>query len=205
MLDPRADFTVYIVDDDAPIRDALSLLLSLRGYRTAAFATAEDFLVAHDPAWKGCLITDLRLPGIDGLALQQELKRREIRLPIILISAHGDIAAARAAFKHQAVDFLEKPFDETGPVNAVDAAFQIEAARLEEEAQTSRQREGWAALTDRERDVADLLVQGLQNREIAERLGISPRTIEVHKARVLAKVGARNLVDLVRLAPHRDA
>lgn len=200
MVDPRQDFTVYIVDDDAPIRDSLALLLSLRGYRSALFANAEDFLAALDSAWKGCLLTDLRLPGLDGLGLQQELMRRGVGLPIVIITGHGDVAAARAAFKSHAVDFLEKPFDDEGPIAAIETAFRREEERVGARDLQARQSEVWSALTGRERDVASLVVQGLGNRDIAEKLGISPRTVEVHKARIMDKVGARNLADLIRLA-----
>jgi len=196
------ELAVYIVDDDPAVRDSLSLLLSLRGYRTATFATAEDFLAALRPEWKGCLIADIRMPGMDGLALQRELLRRGVRLPVVIVTAHGDVASARAAFKADAVDFLEKPFDEEGPVAAVEAAFRRERERASEEERT-QDREGLLArLTDREREVMLLLAEGLHNVEVAERLAISPRTVEVHKARIMAKLGARNLAQLIRVV-HR--
>ena len=196
------ELAVYIVDDDPAVRDSLSLLLSLRGYRTATFATAEDFLAALRPEWKGCLIADIRMPGMDGLALQRELLRRGVRLPVVIVTAHGDVASARAAFKAEAVDFLEKPFDEEGPVAAVEAAFRRERERASEEERT-QDREGLLArLTDREREVMLLLAEGLHNVEVAERLAISPRTVEVHKARIMAKLGARNLAQLIRVV-HR--
>ena len=196
------ELAVYIVDDDPAVRDSLSLLLSLRGYRTATFATAEDFLAALRPEWKGCLIADIRMPGMDGLALQRELLRRGVRLPVVIVTAHGDVASARAAFKSDAVDFLEKPFDEEGPVAAVEAAFRRERERASEEERT-QDREGLLArLTDREREVMLLLAEGLHNVEVAERLAISPRTVEVHKARIMAKLGARNLAQLIRVV-HR--
>lgn len=200
MPEYRDNFTVYIVDDDAPVRDSLALLLSLKGYRCAQFATAEDFLSAIAKDACGCLITDLRLPGMDGLALQQELIRRDLKLPLIVITAHGDVAAARTAFKFQAVDFLEKPFSEAGPIEAVEAAFRLESARLQTNTLARRQQQVWSELTPRERDVIVLVVEGQQNRDIAEKLGISPRTVEVHKARAMDKVGARNLADLIRMA-----
>lgn len=191
---------VYIVDDDAAVRDSLSLLLSLRGYRTATFACAEDFLAAVEPAWAGCLVADIRMPGMSGLALQEALARRGIALPVVIITAHGDVESARAAFKSNAVDFLEKPFDEAGPVLAVEAAFERERRRLANEHVERRRDAGLAGLSPREREVMDLLVQGLHNREVAERLAISPRTVEVHKARIMAKLGARGLADLIRLS-----
>lgn len=200
MAEAREPFTVFIVDDDASIRDSLSLLLGLRGYRCAVFASAEDFLASAEGAGRGCVVTDLRLPGLDGLALQRELARRGSGLPVVIITGHGDIAAAREAFMGDAVDFLEKPFGDEAAVAAIERAFARERARAATEQAEVRRDAMWSALTERERTVAELVLQGLHNRDIAERLGISPRTVEVHKARVLSKVGARNLAELMRIA-----
>lgn len=197
------DFSVYIVDDDPSIRDSLSLLLSLRGYRTAVFATAEDFLHALDPAWRGCVIADIRMPGLSGLELQTELKRRDCRLPVIIITAHGEVASARAALLADAVDFLQKPFEEPQLLAALEAAMARERSRSEREAGEARYGSALAELTAREREVHELVVQGLQNRQIAEQLVISPRTVEVHKARVMQKLGVRDLAELIRLAQAR--
>jgi FixJ family two-component response regulator len=193
--------TVHIVDDDAAVRDSLSLLLSLRGYRTATFASAEDFLARADATWRGCVIADLRMPGASGIELQHALRHRNLRIPVIIVTAHGDVASARAAFQAEAVDFLEKPFDDEGPVRAVEAAFARERSRLAATDSLARREASLALLTAREREVMELLVLGLHNREVAERLTISPRTVEVHKARVMEKLGARNLADLIRLVP----
>jgi two-component system, LuxR family, response regulator FixJ len=200
MLEARESFAVYVIDDDAAIRDSLALLLGLRGYRAALFASAEDFLAAFQPGWRGCVLTDLRLPGMSGLELQRELQARGVAIPVVIITGHGDIAAARAAFKADAVDFLEKPFDDDGPIVAIEAAFEREAARVAGEAASVHRGSVWASLTERERTVASLVIEGLHNREIGERLGISPRTVEVHKSRLMEKVGARNRAELIRLA-----
>jgi FixJ family two-component response regulator len=200
----RAGFAVYVVVDDASVRDSLALLLGLRGYRSAVFASAEDFLAALDVDCKGCLLTDLRLPGLSGLELQQELRRRGNALPIVIITGHGDIAAARAAFKSNAVDFIEKPFDDEALLAAIETAFGIEEIRTSARDDRIRRQQVWARLTERERTVADLVVIGLHNRDIAEQLGISPRTVEVHKARIMDKTGARNLADLIRLAGRQE-
>ena len=192
--------TVYIVEDDASLRDALGQLLGLRGYRIALFATAEAFLQALNPEWVGCVMTDLRLPGMSGLQLQEALKERGVALPVIVITGHGDIAAARAAFRSNAVDFLEKPFEDDLAIQAIDAAFLRETDRLSGSRLAARKEAIWADLTERERGVARLVVQGIHNKEIASMLGISPRTVEVHKARVMEKSGARNLADLIRIA-----
>lgn len=191
--------TVYIVDDDASIRDSLGLLLGLRGYRSALFASAEDFLAAWSRDWTGCVVSDLRMPGMDGLALQEELRRRGSSLPFVIITAHGDVSAARAAFKAEAVDFIEKPFDEEGPIAAIESAFRREVSRLDRESAAGTRRRALDRLTPREREVAALLSEGLHNRAVAERLGISARTVEVHKARIMEKLGAATIADLIRL------
>ncbi|MFN4003757.1 MAG: response regulator transcription factor [Hylemonella sp.] len=183
--------TIYIVDDDPSVRDSLALLLSLRGYATLHFASAEDFLAALQPQWSGCVVADIRMPGMSGLQLQQVLRERAPALPVVVITAHGDVAAARQAFLAQAVDFIEKPFDGEQLVAAVERALARGAAAPLPAAAHN-------ALTEREREVMALLVQGLHNRHIAERLGISPRTVEVHRARVLRKTGAQGVVDLMR-------
>jgi RNA polymerase sigma factor (sigma-70 family) len=200
MPETQGELTVFIVDDDPAVRDSLSLLLSLRGYRTATFGSAEDFLGALRPDWRGCLIADIRMPGMSGLDLQQELARRGLRLPVVIVTAHGDVSSARTAFKADAVDFLEKPFDDQGPVVAVEAALRRERERTSAEQRSDKNAKLLAQLTDREADVMALLVQGLHNVEVAERLGISPRTVEVHKARIMAKLGIRNLAELIRIA-----
>ena len=199
MTDP-APLTVHIVDDDPAVRDSLSLLLSLRGHRTATFACAEDVLAAIGPATVGCIVADLRMPGMDGLALQRELKARGIGMPVIIVTGHGDVASAREAFRNEAIDFLEKPFDEQGPQNAVEAAFARERERLARNHAERALERRLGSLTPRERDVLDQLVRGLLNKEVGRNLGISPRTVEVHKARIMAKLDARNLADLIRIA-----
>lgn len=197
--------TVHIVDDDAAVRDSLSLLLSLRGYRAASFASAEDFLAAVDPGWTGCVVADIRMPGISGLQMQAELARRGIGMPVIVISAHGDVASARAAFKSNAVDFLEKPYESEAAIAAVEAALERERARLASGEASRRREERLGELTAREREVLGLLVLGLHNKEVAQRLAISPRTVEIHKARVMAKLGARNVADLIRISQDAGA
>jgi FixJ family two-component response regulator len=187
--------TVFIVDDDPSVRDARSLLLSLRGHATATFATAEDFLSAVRPDWRGCIVLDIRMPGMSGLDLQRRLNEDGWSLPVIVITAHGDMAAAREAFLGHAVDFIEKPFDAAQLLSVIDSA--LSERRATDTAQEPRERPA-AQLSPREREVMNLIVKGMHNRRIAEALGISPRTVEVHKARVMEKLGAKNLVELVR-------
>lgn len=190
---------VHIVDDDAAVRDSLSLLLSVRGYRTASFASAEDFLAAVRPEWTGCVLADIRMPGMSGLQMQRVLAERAIAMPVIVLTAHGDVDSARAAFKADAVDFLEKPFDDEALVEAIESAFGRERSRLTHVQGRDERTRLLDALTPREREVLRLVVRGEHNREVGERLGISPRTVEVHKARVMAKLGARTLAELIRI------
>ncbi|MFZ5510434.1 MAG: response regulator transcription factor [Pseudomonadota bacterium] len=196
----EGDRTVFIVDDDAGVRDSLALLLSLRGFRTVVFASAEDFLATLRPDWRGCLLVDLRMGGMSGLELQQRLRTEGIALPLVMITAHGDAASARAALKAEAVDFLEKPIDEGQLIAALEEAFAREARRA---AQLDAGR-GAAALvarlTPREREVMELVAQGLHNREIGARLGISPRTVEVYKSRLMDKLNIRTMPELIRIA-----
>ncbi len=189
--------TVFIVDDDASVRDALSLLLSLHGLPTAVFASAEAFLGVLQPGWRGCVVADIRMPGMSGLAMQQVLQRQGSALPVIIITAHGDIAAAREAFKSAAVDFFEKPFDEDQLLQAIQRALSG-LADAEPRPAAPGVRPG--ALSARERQVQELVVAGADNATIGTQLGISPRTVEVHKSRLMAKLGVRNLAELIRLA-----
>jgi FixJ family two-component response regulator len=188
--------TVYVVDDDASVRDSLALMLGLSGYGTALFADAEAFLAAWRPQWSGCVVADLRLPGRTGIELQAELRARGSRLPFIIITAHGDVPTARAAFQAAAVDFLEKPFDHAQLRAAIERAFSMEGRRLQRSGEAAK----LAALTAREREVLELAAQGLHAKEVAARLGISPRTVEVHKTRIMEKLGVRNVAELVRFA-----
>ncbi len=190
--------TVFIVDDDASVRDSLSLLLSLRGYATATFGSAEDFLAAVRPEWRGCVVLDIRMPGMSGLELQRCLREGSPKLPAIVITAHGDVAAARQAFLADAVDFIEKPFDGDQLLRAIDQALAGVQAATDAKPSTPG-RAAHDVLSARERDVMRLMIKGLHNRRIAEELGISHRTVEVHKARVMEKLGVSNVIELVRL------
>lgn len=196
--------TVYIVDDDASVRDALALMFSLRGWLTATFASAEDFLAAVPVDARGCLVLDIRMQGLSGLELQQLLRERGAPMPVVIITAHGDVAAARQAFLADAVDFIEKPFDADVLLQAVHAATKRLAALPHPSQPLGAQAEPIPAvrraetLTPREWEVLRLIAQGLHHRDVATTLGISHRTVEVHKARIMDKLGARHLIDLVR-------
>jgi RNA polymerase sigma factor (sigma-70 family) len=199
-----SDPTVFIVDDDAPVRDALSLLISLKGLRAAVFASADDFLKVYDPAWRGCLLTDLQMPGIGGLELQSILQQRNIQLPVVVLTAHGDVLNTRMALKNGAVDFLEKPVDDDVLVDVLQNAIRIDAERHQSQTEQRHIAARIERLTPRERDVLELLAQGSQHREIAERLLISPRTVEVYKARMMEKLQCRTLADVIRVAAAAD-
>lgn len=199
------DATVFVVDDDASIRDALSLLISLKGLRARVFASAEDFLANCDLQWRGCLLTDLQMPGMSGLQLQTVLRERGITLPVVVLTAHGDVATTRAALKSGAVDFLEKPVDDDVLIDVLKNAIHIDTHRYRAHVQRVETDTRLGRLTPRERDVLFLLAEGLQHREIAARLSISPRTVEVYKARMMEKLQCRTLAEVVRLgAEARD-
>jgi RNA polymerase sigma factor (sigma-70 family) len=194
-----SDPTVFVVDDDAAIRDALSLLISLKGLRASVFASAEDFLAIYHPDWRGCLLTDLKMPGMSGLDLQLALNERHAKLPVVVLTAHGDVATTRAALKNGAVDFLEKPIDDDVLVDVLLNAIRIDTERHQADAERTQIAAQLERLTARERSVLDLLAEGLQHREIAERLSISPRTVEVYKARMMEKLQCRTLAEVVRI------
>lgn len=194
------DNTVFIVDDDPSVRDALGLLLGLHGFRTAFYADAASFLGAWQPDWCGCMIIDIRMPGMDGLALQRRLREQGCMIPAIIVTGHGDVASARDAFRAEAIDFLEKPIDESRLVAAIAEAFERQAETRGDREQKERIARRLAALTPREREVMELVVAGRHNRAIADQLGISVRTVEVHKARMLAKLDVEGVPQLVRLS-----
>ena len=191
--------TVFIVDDDPAVRDALSLLLGIQDYRVAVFGDAESFLKAYRSTWRGCLVLDIRMPGMDGLTLQKHLAQLGSELPVIIMTGHGDVASAREAFRAFAVDFLEKPLDHRKLLAAIADAFSRQRTRVVAEMNRSEVERLLARLTPREREVMARVVAGQHNRDIAAELGISARTVEVHKARMMDKLGVNNVADLVRL------
>ena len=192
--------TVYIVEDDAAMRDSLSLMLGLLGFRTVSFESAEAFLDTYRDEWVGCVVADLRLPGMSGLELQANLRARGEKLPFVIITGHGDVKSARAAFQSEAVDFIEKPFDEAELRVAIEKGFDKESQRIRRAEAGNDQALKLAKLTQREREVLELVGKGLHAKEIAASLDISARTVEVHKARLMSKLEARNVSELVRFA-----
>ena len=193
-------FTVFIVEDEQPVRDALSLLLGLRGFPVTVFADAESFLKAYRREWVGCMLVDIRMSGIDGLTLQKQLLEIGCRLPVIIMTGHGDVDSARQAFRAQALDFLEKPLDQDRLMNAIQEAFQRQSRSQGTQDSADAIRRQLEILTPREREVMNHVVAGRHNRDIAEELGISVRTVEVHKSRMMTKLQANSVADLVRLS-----
>ena len=193
------DNRVFLVEDDAAVRDALIQLLDLHGYRVSAYESAEAFLDDLDSGWMGCAVLDIRLPGKDGLALQSELLARACRLPVIVISGHGDAKNSRAAFKAGAVDFLEKPLDAREFLETVSSAMNADANRAKVDNERAELEKRLARLTSRESEVLEQLLLGRHAREIAEALSISPRTVEVFKSRLMEKLQVRRTSEVLRL------
>mgnify|MGYP002777232703 FL=1 len=195
----NSQLTVFIVDDDPAVRDALGLLLGVHDYRVALFADGESFIHAFRPEWRGCVLLDIRMPGIDGLSLQKKLGEIGNQLPVIMMTGHGDVASAREAFRALAVDFLEKPLDHERLLAAIGEAFARQSSQLQQAAEVQGNHRLLSKLTPRENEIMERVVAGRHNREIAAELGISPRTVEVHKARMMDKLGVGSVAELVRL------
>jgi two-component system, LuxR family, response regulator FixJ len=195
-----SDATVFLIDDDASVRDSLSLLLSLKGMRTQLFAAAEAFLETYRAEWRGCVLTDLQMPTMNGLDLQRALLDRGISLPVVVLTAYGDVQTTRLAMKSGAFDFLEKPVNDEVLLDVLSNAIREDSLRHNAHSAENAVRSRLSRLTPREREVLDLLVQGLTQREIAARLAISPRTVEVYKARMMEKLQCRSLAELIRTA-----
>jgi FixJ family two-component response regulator len=191
---------VYVVDDDAAVRDGLALLLDTAGLAVQTFPAAAAFLAAYEAGRGGCLILDVRMPEMSGPELQAELSRRGADLPIVFLTAHGDIPTTVQAMKGGAIDFLTKPVVGSELLERVHAALERSARLREQASATQSLRERLQALTTREREIMRLVAAGQANKEIARTLGISHRTVEVHRARVMQKTGVTNLVELSHLA-----
>lgn len=190
---------IHIVEDDRPMRDSLMELLEDAGYTVRAYTSAEELLARGAALEPGCIVSDVRMPGIDGLTLLRRHRTSGSTLPLVLITGHGDVSMAVAAMKAGAADFLEKPFEADALLAAVDGALRgCSGETAVEDTETAGQ--PLLRLTPRESEVLDHLVAGRSNKEIAARIGISPRTVEFHRAHIMEKTGAKGLPDLVRLA-----
>lgn len=188
---------IYVVDDDDALRDSLRWLLESAGYRVAAYSTPQRFLAAHRPGAASCLVLDVRMPGLTGLELQQELNRREQSLLIIFITGHGDVPMAVNALKSGAFHFLEKPFNDSQLLELIEhavASGNVPAQEIQRRSAAAR----LAMLSEREREVMDLVVAGRKNKQIADELRISIKTVEAHRARIMEKMGVSSVAELVQ-------
>jgi FixJ family two-component response regulator len=205
---PLPDPIVHVVDDEAAIRDSLAMLLRSVGLASRTWANAREFLAGYAPDAPACLIVDVRMPGMSGLELQEALRARGEALPVVIVTGHGDVAMAVRAMKNGAADFLEKPFNDQTLLDAVHralAAAGAGAGAAESPAAVAASArvailDRLQELTPREREVMELVAEGRPNKVVATRLGLSTRTVEVHRAKVMEKMGARSLADLVRMA-----
>jgi two-component system response regulator FixJ len=191
---------VYVVDDDEAVRESLAALLEAKSYTVRSFALARDFLAAAPTLRPGCLVADIRMPEMDGLELQRQLAARSFNFPLIVITGHGDVPLAVRAMKEGAIDFIEKPFAADAILAGVEAALARLATTGEDDPMAATAAARLAALSPREREVLQGLLAGLPNKSIAYDLAISPRTVEIHRARVMDKMGAKSLSELIRLS-----
>jgi FixJ family two-component response regulator len=195
-----ADALVYIVDDEAPLRDAISSLLRSVGMRIAAYASVAEFLAAPRPELTSCLLLDVRLQGVSGLDFQAELNRDGVALPIIFMTGHGDIPMSVRAMKAGAIDFLAKPFRDQDLLDAIHAALQADRERRQRDHALQGLTARYAALTPREREIMGLAARGLMNKQIAGEVGTSEITVKIHRGNAMRKMEARTFADLVRMA-----
>ena len=200
LTEKTSEATVFIVDDDPAIRDSLTLMIGQENLTVHSYASAEDFLEAAEPNCLGCIIIDIRMQGMDGMQLQEALSQRNTLLPIIFLTGHGNIPMSVRAIKAGALDFLTKPVTREKLMVAIHAAVLESERMLSENASQQDAVSRIAGLTDRERDVLKLAIQGYANKEIARHLGIRHRTVEIHKSKIMHKTGAVNLLDLARIA-----
>jgi FixJ family two-component response regulator len=194
----RDEPLIYVVDDDEAVRDSLTLLLKAVGLTGQAYSSATEFLHNHDPEQHGCLVADIRMPGMSGLDLQDELNRRGASIPLIFITGHGDVPMAVDAMKSGALDFIQKPFRDQDLLDRVHQALAWDKERRTKNLELLAIRERLATLTPRETEVMERVVQGQANKVIAMDLGVSQRTVEIHRSRVMTKMGVRSVAKLVR-------
>lgn len=191
---------VFIVDDESAIRDSLALMIEQDDFEVETFESAEAFLEASAKSMTGCAIVDVRMPGMDGMQLQEEMQRRGLHLPVIFLTGHGDIPMSVRAIKAGAVDFLTKPVTRDKLLACINSAMQAGQRELHKALRQEEARALLDELTEREKEVMGLAISGYPNKEIARRLDISHRTVEIHKAKIMQKTGATNLLELARMA-----
>ena len=197
--------TVFVVDDDEGVRNSLRFLLKSVGLATKALASASEFLESYKPSQPGCLVLDVRMPGMSGLELQQQLNLRGAVIPVIFITGHGDIPMAVEAMQQGAFDFLQKPFRDQDLIDRIQRALECDARGRAALAEHARIRQRLDSLTPREREVLALMTRGKPNKIMAAELGVSQRTVEIHRARVMEKSGAASLAQLVRMVMDLEA
>ena len=200
MTEEYGDSTVFVVDDDAWVRKSLRRLIAVAGWRVETFASADAFLEGAPHDRPACLVLDVRLPGLNGLDLQKRLARSDGEMPIVFITGHGDIPMSVRAMKAGAIDFLPKPFEDTALLEAIERGIARDRTHRQEQKHLEAIRTCVRALTPREREVFDLVVTGLLNKQVAGRLHISERTVKAHRARVMQKMHAESLAELVKLS-----
>jgi FixJ family two-component response regulator len=198
------DSIVFVVDDDSSIREAIKTLISLVGLRVETFGTAQEFLRSKRPDVPGCVVLDVELPGLSGLDLQRELAAHGIKLPIIFITGYGDIPMSVRAMKAGAQDFLTKPFRDRDLLDAIQQALERDRAARQHFSEIAELRKRFDGLTSREREVMSLVVAGWLNKQIGFELGISEITVKIHRGRVMNKMGAQSLAELVRMTERME-
>jgi FixJ family two-component response regulator len=196
---PSANSIVFVIDDDPSVRDALSNLLDSVGFCAQTFESSEDFLNCSRPEAPSCLVLDSKLPGMNGPEFQEELRRLGIQIPIVFITAHGDVPMTRRVMKAGAIEFLTKPFQKNELLGAIRHGLDTDRKRREQQAVISELMSRYEKLSPREREVLDLVATGLMNKEIAARLGLSEITVKIHRRQVMTKMEASSLADLVRM------
>ncbi len=196
---------VFVVDDDDAVRSGIALLLRSAGLASCTYSSAIAFIAGYDPAIGGCLLLDVRMPGISGLELQEKLRERGIHLPVIMLTGHADVPMAVRAMKHGAVDFLQKPFNDQLLLERVQQALELDRKQRKSRQAAEEYCQRYERLSARERDVMNLIVAGKANKVIASDLDISERTVEVHRRRVMDKMGVRSVAELVQasIASHQ--
>ena len=199
-MPPEPEAIVFVVDDDRAMRDSLRWLLESIGLTVRTYATAAEFLREHQPSQPGCLVLDVRMPGMSGLDLQAELVKRGAELPTIVVTGHAEVAMAVRAVKAGAIDFIEKPFSDQLLLDRVRQALEIDRQLREVRARREEARRRLASLSAREREVLELVAAGKANKEVAAALGLSTKTVEVHRAHVMSKMAVDSLAELIRVA-----